>query len=87
MKKIILALLVVIMAMAPVMAGESWVGVDLDVPIGIIPGDYATTTTTSIEGTVRGAFYFDRAETMGVGVSIGLGSQLNASSNGYGPVR
>ena len=83
MKKIILALLVVIMAMAPVMAGESWVGVDLDVPIGIIPGDYATTTTTSIEGTVRGAFYFDRAETMGVGVSIGLGSQLNASSNGY----
>ena len=83
MKKIILALLVVIMAMAPVMADESWVGADLGVPIGIIPRDYATTTTTSIEGTVRGAFYFDRAETMGVGVSIGLGSQLNASSNGY----
>lgn len=83
MKKIILALLVVIMAMAPVMADENWVGVDLDVPIGIIPGDYATTTTTSIEGTVRGAFYLNRAETMGVGVSVGFGSMLSQSYEGH----
>lgn len=83
MKKIILALLVVIMAMAPVMADENWVGVDLDVPIGIIPGDYGTVTTTSIEGTVRGAFYFNRAETMGVGVSVGFGSMLSQSYEGH----
>ncbi len=83
MKKIILALLVVIMAMAPVMAGESWVGVDLDVPIGIIPKDNVTVTTTSLDATVRGAFYFDRAETMGVGVSVGFGSMLSQSYEGH----
>lgn len=83
MKKIILALLVVIMAMAPVMAGESWVGVDLDVPIGIIPKDNVTGISTSLDATVRSAFYFDKAETMGVGVSVGFGGMLSISTDGY----
>ena len=82
MKKIILALLVVIMAMAPVMADESWVGADLGVPIGITSVYDSTLTLTNLEGTVRGAFYFDRAETIGVGASIGFGGLLNATIEG-----
>lgn len=82
MKKIILALLVVIMAMAPVMAGESWVGVDLDVPIGIIPQEHITYTDIGLDATVRGAFYLNRAETMGVGVSVGFGGMLSRSAEG-----
>lgn len=83
MKKIILALLVVIMAMAPVMADENWVGVDLDVPIGIIPQEHITYTDISLDATVRGAFYLNRAETMGVGVSVGFGGMLSRSAEGH----
>ena len=82
MKKVILALLVVIMAMAPVMADENWVGVDLGVPIGITSVHDSTLTLTNLEGTVRGTFYFDRAETIGVGASIGFGGLLNATIEG-----
>lgn len=82
MKKIILALLVVIMAMAPVMADENWVGVDLDVPIGIIPQEHITYTDIGLDATVRGAFYLNRAETMGVGVSVGFGGMLSRSAEG-----
>lgn len=83
MKKIILALLVVIMAMTPVMADENWVGVDLDVPIGIIPQEHITYTDISLDATVRGAFYLNRAETMGVGVSVGFGGMLSRSAEGH----
>lgn len=72
MKKIILALLVVIMAMAPVMADENWVGVDLGVPFGFKFGEHSTTTTIGLDATVRTAFYLDREETMGIGAALGF---------------
>ena len=72
MRKTILALLVVIMAMAPVMADENWVGVDLGVPFQFDFYDNSTTTTIGLDATVRGAFYLDREETMGVGAALGF---------------
>lgn len=72
MKKIILALLVVIMAMAPVMADENWVGVDLGVPFGFNFSEHSTTTTIGLDATVRTAFYLDREETMGIGAALGF---------------
>lgn len=72
MRKIILALLVVIMAMAPVMADESWVGVDLGVPFGFNFSEHSTTTTIGLDATVRTAFYLDREETMGIGAALGF---------------
>lgn len=76
MKKIILALLVVIMAMAPVMADESWVGVDLGVPFQFDFYDNSTTTTIGLDATVRTAFYLDREETMGIGAALGFDFKL-----------
>ena len=72
MKKVILALLVVIMAMAPVMADENWVGVDLGVPFGFNFSEHSTTTTIGLDATVRTAFYLDREETMGIGAALGF---------------
>lgn len=72
MKKVILALLVVIMAMAPVMADENWVGVDLGVPFGFKFSEHSTTTTIGLDATVRTAFYLDREETMGIGAALGF---------------
>lgn len=76
MRKIILALLVVIMAMAPVMADENWVGVDLGVPFQFDFYDNSTTTTIGLDATVRGAFYLDREETMGIGAALGFDFKL-----------
>ena len=76
MKKIILALLVVIMAMAPVMADENWVGVDLGVPFGFNFREHSTTTTIGLDATVRTAFYLDREETMGIGAALGFDFKL-----------
>ena len=73
MRKVIFAILVVALAAFPVMADENWVGVDLGVPISLTwIGESDAWTEIGMDATVRGAFYLNRAETIGVGVGLGF---------------
>ena len=70
MKKIILALAVLAAVVCPVFAGESWIGVTTGPALG---GDADAYTDFNWDVNVEGAYYFNEAETIGIGAKLGLG--------------
>ena len=74
MKKIILALAVLSAVVCPVFAGESWIGVTTGPAFEISKeGDADAYTDFNWDVNVEGAYYFNEAETIGIGAKLGLG--------------
>ena len=85
MKKIAFALVALLIALSPLAAGESWVGVTTGPAFEIQVTDDLTdvgatdTTVTDFNWDINleGAYYFDEAETIGIGArTIGIGARL-----------
>lgn len=74
MKKIILALAVLAAVVCPVFAGESWIGVTTGPAFEISKnGDADAYTDFNWDVNVEGAYYFNEAETIGIGAKLGFG--------------
>lgn len=81
MKKIAFALVALLVALSPVAAGESWIGVTTGPAFEIQVTDDLTdvgatdTTVTDFNWDINleGAYYFDEAETIGIGARLGVG--------------
>lgn len=80
MKKIAFALVALLIALSPLAAGESWVGVTTGPAFEIQVTDeikeMATSTTVTDfnwDINLEGAYYFDEAETIGIGARLGVG--------------
>ena len=81
MKKIILALAVLAAVVCPVFAGESWIGVTTGPAFEISNSDdlkalnnvNSFVTDFNWDVNVEGAYYFNEAETMGIGAKLGFG--------------
>ena len=80
MKKIILALAVLAAVVCPVFAGESWIGVTTGPAFEISNSDkykedFETSSVTNFnwDVNVEGAYYFNEAETIGIGAKFGMG--------------
>ena len=81
MKKIAFALVALLIALSPLAAGESWVGVTTGPAFEIQVTDDLTdvgatdTTVTDFNWDINleGAYYFDEAETIGIGARLGVG--------------
>ena len=81
MKKIILALAVLAAVVCPVFAGESWIGVttgpafEMQVSDSLkdAHGKSSFATDFNWDVNVEGAYYFNEAETMGIGAKLGFG--------------
>ena len=80
MKKIAFALVALLVALSPLAAGESWVGVTTGPAFEIQVTDeikeMATSTTVTDfnwDINLEGAYYFDEAETIGIGAKLGVG--------------
>lgn len=80
MKKIFIALVVLMAAVCPLFAGESWVGLATGPAFETLSDDdYAVGTTNWVIG-VEGAYYFNEAETIGIGGKLGFGLTLETSA-------
>ena len=80
MKKIAFALVALLVALSPLAAGESWIGVTTGPAFEIQVTDeikeMATSTTVTDfnwDINLEGAYYFDEAETIGIGARLGVG--------------
>ena len=81
MKKIILALAVLAAVVCPVFAGESWIGVttgpafEMQVSDSLKDayGKSSFATDFNWDVNIEGAYYFNEAETMGIGAKLGFG--------------
>ena len=87
MKKIILALAVLAAVVCPVFAGESWIGVTTGPAFELSNSDdlkalnngNSFVTDFNWDVNVEGAYYFNEAETMGIGAKLGLGFNYGTS--------
>ena len=80
MKKIFIALVALMAAVCPLFAGESWVGLATGPAFETLSDDdYAVGTTNWVIG-VEGAYYFNEAETIGIGGKLGFGLTLETSA-------
>ena len=80
MKRIFIALVALMAAVCPLFAGESWVGLTTGPAFETLSdGDYAVGTTNWVIG-VEGAYYFNEAETVGIGGKLGFGLTLETSA-------
>ena len=81
MKKIAFALVALLVALSPVAAGESWIGVttgpafEIQVTDDLADVGATDTTVTDFNWDINleGAYYFDEAETIGIGAKLGVG--------------
>ena len=88
MKKIILALAVLAAVVCPVFAGESWIGVTTGPAFEFAYSeDYKsmlnseTVTDFNWDVNVEGAYYFNEAETIGIGAKLGLGFNYGTTAD------
>lgn len=80
MKRIFIALVALMAVVCPLFAGESWVGLTTGPAFETLSdGDYAVGTTNWVIG-VEGAYYFNEAETVGIGGKLGFGLTLETSA-------
>lgn len=75
MRKIVLALVMLAAVLCPLAAGESWVGLSTGPGFRISDWDVVSETVTDFawDVNVEGAYYFDEAETLGIGARLALG--------------
>ena len=89
MKKIILALAVLAAVVCPVFAGESWVGVTTGPAFEMSNSDdlkalndgNSFVTDFNWDVNVEGTYYFNEAETMGIGAKLGMGFNYATSAD------
>lgn len=89
MKKIILALAVLAAVVCPVFAGESWIGVTTGPAFELSNSDdlkalnngNSFVTDFNWDVNVEGAYYFNEAETMGIGAKLGMGFNYATSAD------
>ena len=80
MKKIFIALVALMAAVYPLFAEESWIGLTTGPAFETLSDDdYAVGTTNWVIG-VEGAYYFNEAETIGIGGKLGFGLTLETSA-------
>lgn len=98
MKKIILALAVLAAVVCPVFAGESWIGVTTGPAfemsnaddIKLLNNGNSFATNYNWDVNIEGAYYFNEAETIGIGAKFGMGfnyaTSLDLSANMENPL-
>ena len=80
MKKIAFALVALLVALSPLAAGESWVGVTTGPSFDIQKnGEEPVFTDFGWDANIEGAYYFDQAETLGIGVKLGFGFNYDST--------
>lgn len=74
MKKTAIALITLIVALCPLAAAESWIGITTGPSFDIQKnGDEPVFTDFGWDVNVEGAYYFDQAQTLGLGLKLGAG--------------
>ena len=80
MKKIALALIALAAVLSPLAAGESWIGVTTGPSFDIQKqGDADAFTDFGWDVNVEGTYYFNEAETIGLGVKLGVGFNYDST--------
>lgn len=87
MKKIALALIVLVAVLSPLAAGESWIGVTTGPAFEINNADdyknigFPSSSVTDYDWdvNVEGAYYFNEAQTIGIGAKLGFGFNYGTS--------
>ena len=80
MKKIALALIALVAVLSPLAAGESWIGVTTGPSFDIQKqGDADAFTDFGWDVNVEGTYYFNEAETVGLGVKLGVGFNYDST--------
>ena len=80
MKKIALALIALVAVLSPLAAGESWIGVTTGPSFDIQKqGDADAFTDFGWDVNVEGTYYFNEAETIGLGVKLGVGFNYDST--------
>ena len=94
MKKIILALAILAAVVCPVFAGESWIGVTTGPAFEMSNSDdykdqigESFVTDFNWDVNVEGAYYFNEAETMGIGAKLGFGFNFGTTFDNDLPVK
>lgn len=74
MKRTAIALITLIVALCPLAAAENWIGITTGPSFDIQKnGDEPVFTDFGWDVNVEGAYYFDQAETLGLGLKLGAG--------------
>lgn len=74
MKKTAIALITLIVALCPLAAAENWIGITTGPSFDIQKnGDEPVFTDFGWDVNVEGAYYFDQAQTLGLGLKLGAG--------------
>lgn len=80
MKKIALALIALVAVLSPLAAGESWIGVTTGPSFDIQKqGDADAFTDFGWDVNVEGTYYFNEAETIGLGFKLGVGFNYDST--------
>lgn len=80
MKKFALALIALVAVLSPLAAGESWIGVTTGPSFDIQKqGDADAFTDFGWDVNVEGTYYFNEAETIGLGVKLGVGFNYDST--------
>lgn len=87
MKKIALALIALVAVLSPLAAGESWIGVTTGPAFEINNADdyknigFPSSSVTDYDWdvNVEGAYYFNEAQTIGIGAKLGFGFNYGTS--------
>ena len=94
MKKVILALAVLAAVVCPVFAGESWIGVTTGPAFEMSNSDdykdqigESFVTDFNWDVNVEGAYYFNEAETIGIGAKLGFGFNFGTTFDNDLPVK
>lgn len=80
MKKFALALIALVAVLSPLAAGESWIGVTTGPSFDIQKqGDADAFTDFGWDVNVEGTYYFNEAETIGLGLKLGVGFNYDST--------
>lgn len=80
MKKIALALIALVAVLSPLAAGESWIGVTTGPSFNIEKEKGADQFTNyGMDVNIEGAYYFNEAETLGIGAKLGFGFHFDST--------
>ena len=82
MKRTAIALITLIVALCPLAAAESWIGITTGPSFDIQKnGDEPVFTDFGWDVNVEGAYYFDQAQTLGLGLKLGAGFNYGSTYN------
>lgn len=80
MKKIALALIALVAVLSPLAAGESWIGVTTGPSFNIEKQKGSDQFTNyGMDVNIEGTYYFNEAETLGIGAKLGFGFHFDST--------